>query len=374
MGIFYQPNLLVSTLKKGLLWTLSLAFFIFIRFYGIENFNGINPIDNLGLSMPLLLILGLIFGFSFTLLEKFYYKRFSHKTSFGKVVLISIFYYIITLCLLLFILFLFFLKQSHQPFSLTNLEKFFFDDSITTFLVFIFVTTCIFGFFKQMDRKFGPGNMFKMLKGDFYSPKEETRIFMFLDLNSSTSIAEELGHVRYSQLLQDCFHDVSIVQKYKAEIYQYVGDEVVLTWPIKNGIDNNNVIQAYFAFIDVLAKRKDYYFSQYGFLPSFKAGVHFGKVTVTEVGEVKREIAFHGDVLNTASRIQGKCNEIGELFLVSSEFANLSHRPSTITFKSIGEIYLKGKNNKMKICAVKRNSENINLNQNNLNQLEYIKC
>lgn len=62
-------------------------------------------------------------------------------------------------------------------------------------------------------------------------PREEDRIFLFLDLNSSTVLAEELGHIRYSELSKCCLADLALsVKKYKATVYQYVGDEAVLSW------------------------------------------------------------------------------------------------------------------------------------------------
>ena len=69
---------------------------------------------------------------------------------------------------------------------------------------------------------------------------------MFMDLRGSTAIAEKLGHHKYSEMMQSCFHDLtSIVINYKASIYQYVGDEVVLTWEKERGITNNNCIKAF---------------------------------------------------------------------------------------------------------------------------------
>ncbi len=75
---------------------------------------------------------------------------------------------------------------------------------------------------------------------------------MFVDLKNSTSIAEELGHIRYSQFIQDCFFDLHVVEAYGAEVYQYVGDEVVLSWHVKPNIDFTNCLHAFWAFEDKL--------------------------------------------------------------------------------------------------------------------------
>ncbi|WP_044220009.1 hypothetical protein [Chitinophaga pinensis] len=57
---------------------------------------------------------------------------------------------------------------------------------------------------------------------------------MFLDLNSSTTIAETLGDKRYHAFLKDIFTDITnpILDK-KGEIYQYVSDEVIVAWPFR---------------------------------------------------------------------------------------------------------------------------------------------
>ena len=66
---------------------------------------------------------------------------------------------------------------------------------------------------------------------------------MFLDLKSSTTHAEQLGHIKYSQLIQDCFYELTeVVTRREAQIYQYVGDEIVLTWPYEKGIKNKSSV------------------------------------------------------------------------------------------------------------------------------------
>ena len=71
---------------------------------------------------------------------------------------------------------------------------------------------------------------------------------MFLDMKSSTTIAESLGHVKYFEMLKEYYSDLSDpIIKYSGEIYQYVGDEIVVSWKLKNGLQNNNCIQCFFA-------------------------------------------------------------------------------------------------------------------------------
>jgi adenylate cyclase len=142
------------------------------------------------------------------------------------------------------------------------------------------------------------------------------------------------------------------VAKNEASIYQYVGDEVVLTWEYKMGIKDNNCIEIYFDYMKTIEKRGEYYEHQYGMVPEFKAGVSSGYATVAEVGELKKELAFHGDVLNTASRIQGVCNEYNKKLLISEELENICQLGSEYKKELIGSIELKGKAKPVNIYSI----------------------
>lgn len=178
---------------------------------------------------------------------------------------------------------------------------------------------------------------------------------MFLDMQSSTTVAEKLGHIKFSTLIQDCFNDLSIVMENNAEIYQYVGDEAILTWKLQEGIKNQNCIRAYFNFMEVLNRNKISYLEKYNCVPYFKAGMHDGMVTVTEVGKYKKEIAYHGDTLNTAARIQSKCNELEKGLLISESSKNKLGN-SKFEFHKIGNVVLRGKKRRVAIYAASKNS------------------
>lgn len=202
--------------------------------------------------------------------------------------------------------------------------------------------------------KFGQSNLLNFLTGRYQSPVLEDRVFLFMDLKSSTTIAEKLGNIKYSELIKDCFADVNkLVDRYHADIYQYVGDEVVLTWRTKNVIDTHYPIKLYHALEEKIEKRKAYYKKKYGLVPEFKAGVHGGVVTVAEIGNIKRDIAYHGDVLNTASRIQDQCNKYHEHYLISDDLLKRMGSLNGYELKSIGAISLKGKTHTVSVHAVR---------------------
>jgi adenylate cyclase len=209
-------------------------------------------------------------------------------------------------------------------------------------------------FVLQVNDKFGQGVLMDFLRGKYHRPREEHRIFMFMDLKSSTTYAEKLGHIKYSQLIQDCFFDLTdVVAAHNAHIYQYVGDEVVLTWDTERGAVTGDCLGVFYAYDDAIRRRGSYYEAKYGLVPEFKAGLNAGRVTVAEVGEIKKELAYHGDVLNTASRIQGKCNELGRRLLISEEMKGQMNGLAGYQFGFMGDVALKGKDHSVRIYDVK---------------------
>lgn len=231
--------------------------------------------------------------------------------------------------------------------------------SINFVVLFIYYSLVSFAFFiiREIDKKFGPGNLRKLVVGAFYHPREIEIIVMFIDLKDSTTYAERLGHLKFGSLIQDCFIDMSVVIDFEAQFYQYVGDESILLWDVADGIKSANCLQAYFEFSRRLDARRDYYQSRYGLMPKFKAGVNIGLATVLEVGEIKREISYLGDVLNTAARIQGLCNTHGENLLISETLRQrLVSVPEELEINTIGTTKLRGRDKEVRLYSVRQRS------------------
>lgn len=340
-----------------LFWLFAIYFLILIRFMGHAGMvsNPVAPETPLDISVFLRmgLVGAILMGVAFGFLEILFEKRMFRIMGYGKLILVKSVIYIFIFVLILAYLSL---RNLHLSFGFIDFQKWkasFFDLNLLIPISYMAVAGILLNFIKEISLKFGQGILWKMLIGKFHRPKEEERILMFLDLRSSTTIAEKLGHIKYSELIQDCFNDLSIVRKQDAEIYQYVGDEAVLSWTVQSGLNNNNCLHAFYAFKDVLQQRANHYQKKYGLTPFFKAGMNMGKVTVAEVGQIKKEIAFHGDTVNTAARIQGKCNELNSELLISE---SLEKQVNGNRFKReiIGQVALKGKQKEINIYAVTR--------------------
>ena len=225
-------------------------------------------------------------------------------------------------------------------------------DGIISLLNFA-VYSLLFHLVRLMNKSMGPGILGEYLMGKYFNPREEDRIFLFVDLKSSTTIAEKIGHKTYSSLLQECFiHLTKPLLQFHGHVYQYVGDEVVITWKTRDGIRKDRCLDFFFLFLEELEKNRFYFVEKYGVFPEFKAGMSSGFVTVAEVGELKSEISFHGDVLNTASRLQGLCNDYGKKMLISEFLYEELNNPDSFEIQFIGDLQLKGKERKVKIYSV----------------------
>jgi len=208
-------------------------------------------------------------------------------------------------------------------------------------------------FIFMMNTKFGPGVFGKIITGKYRLPKTEERIFMFLDVNSSTTIAENLGEVTYHRLLKDFFAHITdpIVNNY-GEIYQYVGDEVIIAWDVLKGARNNQCIRCFFEIKKEIAKNSDYYYKTYGVVPTFKAGIHSGIVIAGEIGIFKRDITYSGDVLNTTARMRSMCKELNVELIASSDLLQHLPYPHQFNIHKLGCIELRGKKNKIALNSL----------------------
>ena len=208
-------------------------------------------------------------------------------------------------------------------------------------------------FLIQVNDKFGPGILFKFLKGNYHQPKKEERIFMFMDMKSSTTIAEQLGNEQYFNLLNDVFADLTdTILNHQGEIYQYVGDEIVICWPVKKGVKEANFIRCFMQVQAKLAELRPTYLARYQVAPEFKAGIHYGEVMAGEVGVIKKDIIYSGDVLNTTARIQEQCKHYRVDLLISKTTFDLLQPEVAYKLDHLGKIELRGKQAKVEIGTI----------------------
>jgi adenylate cyclase len=206
-------------------------------------------------------------------------------------------------------------------------------------------------FYSEISDFIGQGVLLSFFTGKYHNPVEEERIFMFCDMKSSTTIAEKLGHQQYFSLLKayyDTFTDAIV--DHEGAIYQYVGDEIILSWKVKGSGQDHQCLNCFFAMRESLRQRAAWFDEQFGVAPTFKAGIHLGKVTTGEIGVIKKELLFSGDVLNATARIQGLCNTYGVDLIISSDLK--AHLALEEGVRFLGEAELRGRAEAMGLYTV----------------------
>ncbi|WP_299253499.1 adenylate/guanylate cyclase domain-containing protein [uncultured Aquimarina sp.] len=341
-------------------WTIAMMLYSIFRYYGIDSEEGLSVIKKYNGTLGVLyyfvklINIGILIGALYAIVDFVFDAITKSKISLtNNIIIRTLLHFLVTF--IVFILITDIFTTLTSPHTNVHTDWFSFNKSFWAVILYIVFASFVFSFIKIANEKFGKGVFVNMLLGKYKNPQEEKRIFMFLDLKDSTTIAEKLGHFKYSQLIQDCFYDLNkVVPKHNAEIYQYVGDEVVLSWPYKKGLANNNCVNLFFAFQQKKQSKAEYYLKKYGVVPEFKAGLHGGKLMVTEVGIVKKEIAYHGDVINTSARIQGQCNAYKVPLLISDKLIQDLKINANLTCQFLGSVLLKGKQEEVNIHTIAR--------------------
>lgn len=305
-------------------------------------------------------ILAAIMGWIIGAAEIFFLNKYFSQRSFGTKIIIKTFLYLIAICIFLVIL-TFTINSSrldlpfYNPMVVTSVLSFFQNFVFWSAVIYMGAIINITLFILEVSDNLGQGVLMNFLLGKYHKPRSEERIFMFLDMKSSTNIAEKLGHEKYFKLLNYYYADITeaIIQT-SGEIYQYVGDEIIVSWKLKKGLKNNNCLGCFFIIKEIFNNASEKYITQFGLVPGFKAGLHYGKVTTGEIGVVKKEIVFTGDVLNTAARIQTACNAYEVDILVSNDLIAKLKTVGEYILTEIGECELRGKDEKVKLQTIQK--------------------
>ena len=218
-----------------------------------------------------------------------------------------------------------------------------------TYWMILFIITQLY---IEINEKYSPGVFIDIITGKYMQPKIEKRIIMFMDLKDSTPIAEKLGHVENFKFIRDFIFHVSMAMiEHDGRIYQYVGDEVVVSWLF----EKKNTKKCMASIIEArknLNKYGDEFRRKYDIMPEFRVGIHMGDVTVGEIGVIKKDLAMSGDTMNTTARIRSACNELNQKFIMSKDFMENSELTEW-QGESLGIVDLKGKAQGIELFSLK---------------------
>jgi adenylate cyclase len=225
-----------------------------------------------------------------------------------------------------------------------------------SYLLLFIAASLVFNFAFLLRRLIGGRTLLALLSGRYRRPKYEERIVLFLDLEGSTELAERLGDEGFHRFLNQVFFDLTDpVLDAGGEIYRYVGDEVIVTWPLAKGMRDAAALSCVFAIEEALARRRGDYERLFGAAPHLRAALHAGPLIVGEMGDIKREIVMIGDTMNTAARIEEACRTTGRDFIVSGAAReSLRTLPPGICVEPLGPMPLRGKQAELELFALTR--------------------
>ena len=286
--------------------------------------------------------------------EIFFLRAWMKRRSFTTAILLSTAYYLIAIINVLLIASVLF---DEEGFITRSFGQFLGHRIAYNDILFSLIMSFFFSFIVQINGLIGRRILFSFFTGKYHKPIEEDRIFMFLDLKSSTTIAEKIGHINFHKFINDFLFTISeAILANKGEIYKYVGDEVIITWKMKEGLKDTRCIRLFFEAAEGVKQERNRYEKKYGVVPEFKAGIHCGKVIAGEMGDTKREIGFLGDVINTTARIESECNPNQRPLLISSDLLQKIKLGKEYKYEKIGDINLRGRMEKIELYAVERDS------------------
>ncbi len=221
-------------------------------------------------------------------------------------------------------------------------------------VIFSLVLSVGFNLLYGVNDLLGQGVLFSFVAGRYRRPRIEEHVLLFIDMESSTAIAERLGETGLLDFLNRFVADVtgSIVAQ-RGVIHKYVGDEIIVAWPLAAGLRDGRCVRACFDALKQLDERTDAYIRDFGLRANFRAALHCGPVVIGELGTIKMEIAFLGDTMNTTARLQQACRDTGHRVLASAALMErVAALPLGIAKRSIGRLRLRGKESEIELYAL----------------------
>jgi adenylate cyclase len=213
-----------------------------------------------------------------------------------------------------------------------------------TTVAFSLVATALLMVVFQAAALVGNGTFVALLLGKYRQPHAERRFFLFVDVVASTAIAERLGPQDAHRFLAAVFRAVAEpIALCRGEIYQYVGDEIVVTWVEAEGVPDRRSLRCFFEMRAALAERSARFREQFGANPELRGALHVGEVIAGEVGEMRRAIVFHGDVMNTAGRLEQATRELGCRFIASAPALSALGPLRGVETHDLGALALRGR-------------------------------
>lgn len=228
------------------------------------------------------------------------------------------------------------------------------DFVIIEFYVFVMISLIIFA--RQIIRKMGRRVFSNFITGKYHRPREEDKVFLFMDLKGSTSIGEKLGDMKFHQLICDFFYDITAsILTFQGEVYRYVGDEIVVVWDLDSGVENANCIRVHFDAKRRIWKNRERYLEKYDLVPDFRSVINYGQVFAGEIGDVKSQIIYQGRVLYITREMARQSRNQPNDLVMSASLVNQLDLPLVYQAVECEPLLLGPDNDPLQLMAIQEN-------------------
>jgi class 3 adenylate cyclase len=203
----------------------------------------------------------------------------------------------------------------------------------------------VVGIVTETRRLIGGALLTSVVLGTYHRPVRQQLIVMFLDIAHSTGLAEAMGELRVHDLITRFFFDIDEpISDHGGAVHAYVGDEVIVSWPVTaDHARNARCVLCFLAIERKMARLAADYRREFEVAPAFRAGLHAGPVIVSECGDAKRQLAFFGDTMNVAARLCEYCKVVDQQLVVSGDLLRVMTIPADLAIGGGRSIAVRGR-------------------------------
>ena len=243
-----------------------------------------------------------------------------------------------------------------EPYQLRWLTRDWLTVNLPRIVLLGFAFSLVIGMVVEARRLIGGTLLTSLLLGTYHRPARRRLIVMFLDLAHSTRLAEAMGELRVHDLITRFFFDIDEpIGDCGGVVHAYVGDEVIVSWPVATDpVRNARAVACFFAIERKMAALRPDYEAEFGIAPAFRAGLHAGPVIVSECGDAKRQLAFFGDTMNVAARLCEYCKAINARLVASGDLMRLVALPDGFALGEMKTIAVRGRDEPIEAMPVEK--------------------
>jgi adenylate cyclase len=302
---------------------------------------------------------GLLVGLIIGLFEVYLFSPRAHQKSFFILLFTRVVIYMVSIAFVILIVVT--LTRSirhHQPLfeALLSEESIVYitQGKFKTAVVFAFIASVLVNFTRVISFKIGRGVLIDFILGVYQKPRLVERVFLLLQITNANQLLKEYTLESYHNFLNKIYKEIAIAAMYNGGyVYEYVDNQIILYWKAPKRGWQSHLFPCYNAILAVMKNNEAYFNKAYNLVPKLVCVAHGGEVVQAEIGELKTEIVFHGDVLNTVGRMMQVAIERGKV-LVISEYVqqHIINKEESVQINSIGQIALRGKQQPVDLFSI----------------------